>query len=75
MMVHSFDPQDTGIADFQAFASAMRFVGAQATRTVGPIRCEDVDLYLGWTADRFANEGFSIVDGRKSDAGFFELDD
>lgn len=72
MMVHSFDPHDTGIADFQAFASAMGFEGAQATRTVGPVRCEGVDLYLSWTADRFGSEGFSIVEGRKSDAGFFD---
>ena len=75
MMVHSFDPRDTGIADFQAFASAMGFIGAEATRTVGPVWCEGVALYLGWAADRFANEGFSIVDGRKSDAGFFDCDD
>ncbi len=72
MMVHSFDPHDAGLADFQAFASAMGFEGAQATRTVGPVRCEDVDLYLGWTTDRFGNEGYSIVEGRKSDAGFFD---
>ena len=75
MMVHSFDSHDTGIADFQAFASAMGFKGAQATRVVGPKRCCGVDLYLGWTADRVANEGFCIVDGRKSDAGMFDLDD
>ena len=72
MMVHSFDAKDTGVADFQAFASAMGFEGAAATRTVGPIRCGDIDLYLGWTADRRGSEGFSIVDGRKSDAGFFD---
>ena len=72
MMVHSFDPHDTGIADFKAFASAMGFERAQATRTVGPVRCEGVDLYMGWTADRFGSEGFSIVEGRKSDAGFFD---
>ncbi|MCX8254201.1 MAG: hypothetical protein OTI36_09485 [Beijerinckiaceae bacterium] len=52
MMVHSFDYGDTGIADFKAFASAMGFSGAQATRVVGPKRCGDIDLYLGWTADR-----------------------
>ena len=53
----------------------MGFDGAAATRTVGPVRCGNVDLYLGWTADRCGNEGFSIVDGRKSDAGFFEEGD
>lgn len=75
MMVHSFDPADTGLADFQAFAAAMGFTEAIATRVVGPIRCEGVDLYLGWTADRLGNEGFTIVDGRKGDAGFFDEED
>ncbi len=75
MMVHSFDPDDAGAADFQAFASAMGFEGAAATRTAGPVHRGDIDLYLGWTADRCSDEGFSIVDGRKSDAGFFDEDD
>ena len=65
MMVHSFDPQDTGMSDYRAFASALGFRNAEATLVVGPVKLEDVDLYLGWTADLLSNEGLSIVDGRK----------
>lgn len=71
MMVHSFDPKDTGFEDFARFGAALGFVGAAATRLVGPINREGVDLYIGWTADRPSNKGFSIIDGRKTDATFF----
>jgi hypothetical protein len=72
MMVHSFDPRDTGIEDFKRFATALGLPSADATRLVGPITREGVDLYLGWTADRASNEGFMIVNGRKIDKGLHE---
>ncbi|TXN25556.1 hypothetical protein [Methylobacterium sp. WL19] len=74
MMVHSFDPGDAGLADFKAFATAIGLPTADATRLAGPVQCEGVDLFLGWAADRPSSEGFSIVDGRKSDSGFFDED-
>lgn len=72
MMVHSFDSADAGIDDFRRFAKAIGVAGADATRLAGPVMCEGVELYLGWAADRASSEGFSIVDGRKSDEGLFE---
>lgn len=72
MMVHSFDPRNAGLSDFQGFAVAAGFESSDATRLVGPISCGSIDLYLGWTADRPGSEGFRIVDGRKSDAEFFD---
>lgn len=74
MMVHSFDPHDAGFEDFARFAVAMGIPDAAATRVVGPISREGVDLYLGWTADMPGNEGYAVVDGRKNDAGFFDDD-
>ena len=72
MMVHSFDPRDTGVDDYKRFAAAIGLPGAEATRLTGPVSCEGVDLYLGWSADRASNEGFVIVNGRKTDEGFFD---
>ena len=72
MMVHSFDPNDTGLADFRRFATAMGLPSADATRLAGPITCEGVDFYLGWAADRPSSEGFAIVDGRKTDQGLYD---
>lgn len=71
MMVHSFDPKDAGFADFARFSAAIGIVGVAATRLAGPIHREGVDLYLGWAADRPSNEGYTVVDGRKTDAEFF----
>lgn len=70
MMVHSFDPEDAGLADYITFATAIGLPGARPTRLVGPVICEGVELYLGWTADRHSSEGFTIVDGRKMDNSF-----
>jgi hypothetical protein len=52
MIVHSFDPGHAGLADFLAFADAMKIPGAGANKIAGPIKCAGVDLYLGWVADR-----------------------
>lgn len=71
MMVHSFDPNDAGLRDFKHFGSAIGMPEVDATRLSGPITCEGVDLYLGWSADRASNEDFVIVDGRKTDAELF----
>jgi len=74
MMVHSFDPDDAGFEDYARFAVAMGKHDAAPTRVVGPVMTRDgIAVYLGWTADRPGNEGYSIVDGRKSDAEFFEI--
>lgn len=48
-MVHSFDSKDAGFADFARFSAAIGATGVAATRLVGPINREGVDLYLGWT--------------------------
>jgi hypothetical protein len=74
MMVHSFDPHDAGFDDFARFAVAMSVADAAATRIVGPVTRDGVAVYLGWTADWPSNEGYAVVDGRKTDAGFFESD-
>lgn len=69
MMVHSFDPADVGLSDFKRFSNAMGLPEADATRLVGPVIREGVDLYLGWATDRASDGGFVIVNGRKTDAG------
>jgi hypothetical protein len=74
MMVHSFDPHDAGFGDFARFAVAMGIPDAAATRVVGPVIRDSVAVYLGWTADRLSNEGYTVRDGRKTDAGFFGED-
>lgn len=71
MMVHSFDPADAGFGDYRSFAESIGFVGVEPTITVGPCSFGGMDLYLGWTADRPSNEGFSIVDRRETDAHDF----
>ena len=73
-MVHSFDPHVAGFGDVARFAVAMGIPDAAATRVVGPVTRDGVAVYLGWTADRPSNEGYAVVDGRKTDAGFFEND-
>ena len=72
MMVHSFDAGDAGFTDFKHFASEMQLPDAAPTCVVGPKQCEGVDLYLGWAADRPSNEGFTVVNGRKTDEGFHD---
>lgn len=74
MMVHSFDGADAGFADYRRFAEAIGFGVVQPTCTAGPALFDGVALYLGWTADRPSNEGYFIVDRRKTDEGFFEED-
>ena len=74
MMVHSFDPHDAGFDDFARFAVAMGVPDAAATHVVGPVTRDGVAVYLGWTADRPSNAGYAVVDGRKTDAQFFEDD-
>jgi hypothetical protein len=74
MMVHSFDPHDAGFEDFARFAAAMGNHDAAATRVVGPVMRDGIAVYLGWTADRPSNVGYTVVDGRKTDAGIFEND-
>jgi len=67
MMVHSFDANDCGLSDFKQFAAAIGLANAAPTWTVGPVDVAGIALYLGWTADRPSNEGYTIVDRRKSD--------
>ena len=74
MMIHSFDPADTGFADYRLFANAIGFRDVEPTYTVGPQSFEGVELYLGWTADRPSSEGYFVADRRKTDEGFFDED-
>jgi hypothetical protein len=60
-----------------AAASSQRVAAARAPKSefsrsegedVGPVMTRDgVAVYLGWTADRPSNEGYTVVDGRKTD--------
>ena len=52
MMVHSFDPDGSGLDDFEHFADAMGLPNAGPGRIEGPVEREGVELYLGWTAER-----------------------
>jgi hypothetical protein len=72
MMVHSFDARDSGFGDYGRFAEALGFGGIEPTVTIGPKLIGGINLFLGWTADRPSNEGFSIVGRRKTDEGFFD---
>lgn len=72
MMVHSFDGRDTGADDYRRFAEALKFEGAAPTLTVGPKTFGEIELYLGWTADRTSNEGYYIKDRRKTDEGLYD---
>lgn len=59
MMVHSFDSGDAGADDYRRFAEALDLPRAEPTFTVGPKLIGGIELYLGWTADRASNEGFT----------------
>lgn len=72
MMVHSFDREDRGVDDYRRFAEAIGIPDAEATMTAGVLEIEGVELFLGWTADQPGNEGFFIVNRRKTDDGFFD---
>jgi hypothetical protein len=51
MMVHSFDPDSSGLSDFTLFAEQMGLPDAGAGRLVGPVARDGVELHLGWAAD------------------------
>ena len=51
MMVQSFDPRHAGLTSFQAFAAAVGASEADAGRLVGPVICEEIELYLGWATE------------------------
>ena len=52
MLVHSFSDQDVGLADYRAFAAALGVSGADPDRLSEPKTYDDVELRLGWVADR-----------------------
>lgn len=52
MMVHSFDPDGSGLDYFISFAGLMGLPDAGPGRIEGPVEREGVDLYLGWSAER-----------------------
>lgn len=52
MMVHSFCPSSTGLADYQAFAARLGLNGANKGELAGPVQRLGIDLYLGWAPDK-----------------------
>ncbi len=74
-MVHSFDPNDGGLKDFETAAAALDIGGVGPAKLAGPAHVAGIELFLGWCADRPGSEEFTIVNGRKTDCVFFDEDD
>jgi len=55
MLVHSFSAKHSWFGDFTAFATAMSMPIAERNQISGGRRIGDVELSLGWIADRVAS--------------------
>lgn len=51
LMVHSFCPDATGLADFIAFFERMGLSGIGRDLLGGPVRVGELDLWVGWASD------------------------
>jgi hypothetical protein len=51
MLVHSFDPKNTSLDAYQAFAAALELDNAVANAITGPTARGEVTLRLGWVRD------------------------
>lgn len=51
LMVHSFCPDATGLADFSAFFERMGVSGVGRDLVGGPVRVGEVHLWVGWAGD------------------------
>jgi HD domain len=52
MLVHSFDPKSSWLADYQAFAAALGMTNASENAITTSITRDDVTLRLGWVKQR-----------------------
>lgn len=52
MLVHSFDPDNRSLADYQAFANALDMRGADVNAITSPVVHNGVHLRLGWVKER-----------------------
>lgn len=52
LMVHSFCPDATGLADFVAFYERMGIIGAGRDRLSAPKTVAGVTLWIGWASDQ-----------------------
>ena len=52
MLVHSFDPADSSLDAYQAFATALGLPDAVVNRITDPIIRGEVALRLGWVKER-----------------------
>lgn len=52
MLVHSFDPRHAWFEDFEAFSEWLGVPCAKPGILSDPVHLPDVDLFLGWCADR-----------------------
>ena len=51
LLVQSFCPKATGLADARAFFEAMGLAGLAPGRLVGPVTLDGIALFVGWAAD------------------------
>jgi hypothetical protein len=51
MIVHSFCPKATGLADCQVFFEAMGMPGLERDKLIGPKSFDGVELWVGWASD------------------------
>ena len=51
ILVHSFDPGNAGLNDFQAFAETIGATGAAANRISRPVVLERITTYLAWVSN------------------------
>lgn len=52
MLVHSFDPADSSLDDYRAFAGALGLTDADAGRITSAVERDGVSLRLGWVKER-----------------------
>jgi hypothetical protein len=52
MLVHSFDPADSSLEDYQRFAGALGLTGAELGAVTSTIVCSGINLRLAWVKER-----------------------
>lgn len=52
MLVHSFDPADSSLDDYRAFAGALGLADADVGRITTAVERDGVSLRLGWVKER-----------------------
>ena len=64
MLVHSFDRSDASLGDYQAFASAIGVMGAEADAVTSAVDLGGVSLRLAWVRDTPASTKAGSIDAR-----------